>query len=323
MQTIKKILTILGITVMVVCCGVFALSHVSGFGWKALAIPTGSMRPNILPGSLVLVHRVPDSTLKVGDVITYANPMKQSDTISHRIIKIYSIDGKIPSYITKGDANPSPDQPVVAGQVEGKVVWHAKYIGNLILYSKDPIVILPIVYLAAVLIMIEEVQQLAEYYRRFVYRLPGYRRRETEADHTVAKRVSLGGALTTAFVVIGLAISPAALAALRSNTVVLANNRLSMAQNQCKDGDNDKDDNGKCKDNDGKCDGDGDKDDKNCSKQCKSNQSNNVNVTTTTTQTATSGNTKSTGNGSATSGNASNSNSTSVNLNVSNNSKNC
>ncbi len=321
MRLIKRITISFGYLLLAACFGAWLFFGWSGTGWKALAIPTGSMRPTLPIGSMVFVHRVPVSSLKVGDVITYTNPRNPKMTISHRIIKTYLISGIVPGFVTKGDANQSADVPIPAGLVQGKVMWHVPDVGYALIDAKKPIIILPIVYLAALLIMIEEVQRLSEYYRRFIlYRLPGYRRHEMEPDNKVSKRVGMGAALTTALVVAGLAISPAAYAALKSNTVVLANNRISVAK-ICDNKGQNKDNHGNPKDkcnnngNGGNCGANKNSNNtKNCTTQC----SNNVNVNTNTNQTATTGNTHSSGSGNATSGNVSNNSSTNININVSN-----
>ncbi len=149
----------------VVCCTALLFFGVGKFGWKALSIPTGSMRPTMPPGTLVFVHRVSTSSLEVGDVITYINPLHPSTTISHRIIKKIMVGGKIPGFITKGDANKVADSPIVAGLVEGKIVWHLPHAGYWLLDAKKPIIILPIIYIAALIIMAEEVIRLKDYLR--------------------------------------------------------------------------------------------------------------------------------------------------------------
>jgi hypothetical protein len=134
--------------------------------------------------------------------------------------------------------------------------------------------------------MIEEVQRLCEYYRRFVlYRVPGFRH-EPERERIAAKRVRLGATLTAVFIMIGVAAGPTALAALHSNTVSLANNKISVATS-----------------------GSGG------SGQCSGSNSNNVNVNNSTTQTSTTGSSKSHG-GNATSGSSSNNSSSNVNVTV-------
>jgi signal peptidase I len=283
MGLIKRINIVLSITILVVCAGAFLLFGWSGSGWKALAIPTGSMRPDIPPGSLVLVHSVPLSSLKVGDVITHIDMSNPKITISHRIIKAYRLDGKIPAFVTKGDANKIADVPIVGGEVIGKVVWHVPYAGWALLDAKKPIVILPIIYIAALLIIIEEVQRLSEYYRRFVlYRVPGFRH-DPERERVAAKRVRLGATLTAVFILIGAAAGPTALAALHSNTVSLVNNKISVASSG--------------------------------SGECSGNNSNNVNVNNSTTQTSTTGSTTGTGNNAA-GGTSTNNSSSNVHVTV-------
>lgn len=60
---------------------------------------TGSMRPGIQPGDVVMVRPVPTDELKVGDVIAYLPP-SHTTPVLHRIV---SIDSS--GLITKGDAN--------------------------------------------------------------------------------------------------------------------------------------------------------------------------------------------------------------------------
>ena len=293
MKILKQITTSLSIATLAICCGALLLFGLSFTGWKSLIVPTGSMRPTITPGSLVFVHHVPISSLKVGDVITYINPLHPSSTLSHRIIRKYLIDGRVPGFVTKGDANKIADVPVAGGAVEGKVIWHVPNVGWWLLDVKRPIVILPIVYAAALLIMLEEVQRLNEYYRRFVlYRLPGFTGRD-KVSCFLARKAKMGAAVTVMFMLLGAVAGPSALALLRSNTVSLTDNRISA---------------GIIPPGNNKCSG-------------STTNNNDVNVNNSTTQTATSGNASSSGNtngGSATSGSASNSNTTTVNITVTN-----
>src|SRR6185312_1351388 len=83
----KRLGISLTIAFFTVCCGAVLLFNWGALGWKALSVPTGSMRPHIPPGSLVLMHRVPVASINVGDVITYTNPLHPNSTITHRVIK--------------------------------------------------------------------------------------------------------------------------------------------------------------------------------------------------------------------------------------------
>jgi signal peptidase I len=289
MKLLRRIGISLTVLFFAVCCGAVLLFNWNAFGFKALSVPTGSMRPTIPPGSLVLMHRVPLSSLKVGDVITYTNPLTMKSTITHRIIKTYKIDGKVPAFITKGDANLSPDVPVVGGLVQGKAVWHVPVVGRVMMWSKTWTGIAILIYIPALLLTIEEIQRLTEYYKRLApYRLFGYL--PIIKKNILRQRLAQSTALATGLVIAASAIALPAEALLKSNTVSLINNHITVAAR---------------------------------AHQCFGNttNNNNINVNNTSTQTANSGNANSSGNtsgGSASSGNASNSNSSNTTITITN-----
>jgi signal peptidase I len=292
MNKIQRIIISLGITVFAVCCCAILLLNWHALGYKTLDVPTGSMRPTIQPGSLVLMHSVPISTIKVGDIITYINPRNMRETISHRVIKTYTINGKIPAFITKGDANKSADPPIVGGLVKGQVIWHMPYLGTWMQWSKTWTGVAILIYLPALLLMVDEVRRLSDYLREMQpYKLRTHL--ELKKSDRLSKKYAAGIALTIVAVVSAAALAQPALAALKSNTVVLANNRLTVPATTSSGGGG----------------------------QCSGNNNNNVNVTSNNNQTATTGNAGVDGNttgGSASSGNASNSNNTNVNITITN-----
>jgi signal peptidase len=229
MKLIRRIIISFGVTLTAVCFGALVLFNWSVTGWKALTVPTGSMRPSIPPGSLVLMKDVPNSSLKVGDVITYTNPQDMKTTITHRITKAYKIDGRVPAFITQGDANPTADRPVVGGLVKGKVVWHAPYLGKALEWSRTWAGVAVMVYLPALLIMLDELRRLSRHYKllrpyKSALILARERanapRRPGRAATTVLASLILAGSAVFAFPVHAL---------LRSNTVALANNTLRAA----------------------------------------------------------------------------------------------
>ena len=85
-----------------------------------IAIGSGSMTGTINKGDAIIyqVYDEDKMDLKEGDVIVFN---KQNVSIVHRIIKVYSIDGK-DAYQTKGDANESADNWIVSQEeVQGIV----------------------------------------------------------------------------------------------------------------------------------------------------------------------------------------------------------
>jgi signal peptidase I len=73
-----------------------------------VAVYSGSMEPRIPTGGLVLERIVPSSAVRVGDVISFADPFDHSRVVTHRVVQVIQTrEGA--GYRTKGDANPSRD----------------------------------------------------------------------------------------------------------------------------------------------------------------------------------------------------------------------
>lgn len=108
----------------------------SVFGYRAMTVLTGSMRPEINPGDLVITNEIKDlSSVKVGDVVTYKN--KENILITHRVEEIKQKDGAN-TYITKGDANPVADvEPVTENQLQGTYKIKIPYIGYVGMFIKS------------------------------------------------------------------------------------------------------------------------------------------------------------------------------------------
>ncbi len=293
MNLLKGILTIFGTALLVVSCCTVILLHWSAFGWKVESVPTGSMRPNMPPGSLALMHQVPDSTLKVGDIITYDNPLNPKSTISHRIIEKYKADNNLLMFITKGDANKSADIPVVEGLVQGKVVRHINNVGWLLIWSKTLIGIAFLIWLPSLLIIIDEMLRLSDYFKLSQpYKLIGYKSYGLiENVHKWTPKLALG---ISSFILCLFAIGytgPQVYALLKSNTVMLTYNRLAIKGKPT------------------------------TKNQCGGSTTNNISVNNNSSQSSSSGNTTVSGNtngGSASSGSSKNSNTTTTSITISN-----
>ncbi len=205
-------------------CVVLLLFGWSATGLKALAIPTRSMQPAIPQYSLVFVRRVPIDQLKVGDVITYVNPLIPTETLSHRIIKIYTIGNGQYGFVTKGDANQVADVPITQSSIKGEVFWHVPYLGGWLLKAKKPWVVLPVVYLASMLLMAEEVIRLRDYYRakqKYYFKQP--RPGSTPVESMVASTVVI---LILSLMVFSLVTAKPALALMQSQSVSLSSSTI-------------------------------------------------------------------------------------------------
>ena len=82
------------------------------------SVRTGSMVPTLPVGSRILIHEEP--SYHPGELITFH--ADGGEVVTHRLMK-YRKDGSI---VTKGDANPTPDNwddPVTKSDVIGKVIY--------------------------------------------------------------------------------------------------------------------------------------------------------------------------------------------------------
>lgn len=90
-----------------------------GFGVRFRA-PGTSMHPTIRNGDVITVEPVAPGKLVRGDIILYRF---RGGFIAHRLVNIEQRNGSGLSFILRGDASSTCDQPVKPGQILGKVVW--------------------------------------------------------------------------------------------------------------------------------------------------------------------------------------------------------
>ena len=101
----------------------------------ALTVLTGSMEPTYSPGDMIVVRGVKDADreVQVGDAVTFQPVSDDPALITHRVIsKSFSSSGT--SFITRGDANGSDDDPIVAAQIKGVVMYSVPWVGHVSLW---------------------------------------------------------------------------------------------------------------------------------------------------------------------------------------------
>lgn len=111
-------------------------------GGQTLWVMSGSMDPAIPVGHYAITQPVEAETLKVGDVITF-NPDDNRTNgvpILHRVNELIMYEGELVALITKGDANPVVDKPILPEQVTGKVLYTVPYMGYADKFVYDTIV---------------------------------------------------------------------------------------------------------------------------------------------------------------------------------------
>jgi signal peptidase len=99
--------------VLAVCTLVLCGYQTASGRWHATPVLSGSMRPGLQPGDIVITHRVPISDLRVRDVIVFHPPDKAHQQTVHRIVKLRVRNGTT-VITTRGDANTIVDPTVTA-----------------------------------------------------------------------------------------------------------------------------------------------------------------------------------------------------------------
>ena len=112
----------------------------SVFGVTPMVVLSGSMsgeaEDHIEIGDLIFVGKADADELETGDVISF---MDGDVFVTHRIIEIQTGEEGGLEFITKGDANNSPDiRPVPEDKLVGKYMFRIAKVGDFALFLQTP-----------------------------------------------------------------------------------------------------------------------------------------------------------------------------------------
>jgi len=125
---------------------------------KFMIVQSGSMTPAIKMGSIVMVK--PVNEYKIGDVISFGEVTRTKAPTTHRVYDIKVVEGE-PYYITKGDANNTPDQREVSKrEIIGKVLFSVPYLGYAVDFAKKPLGFALIILVPAGIIILDEMRKI-------------------------------------------------------------------------------------------------------------------------------------------------------------------
>jgi signal peptidase len=128
-----------GFFLLVIAAGAVLIVIPKMAGAIPLTILTQSMEPLLPPGTLVVDQRVKPSDVHLGDVVTYQIAPGKPDVITHRVVGINLNSKGVRTFTFKGDNNAEPDaDPVLAGQIKGRVMYSIPYIGVVSLWMNGP-----------------------------------------------------------------------------------------------------------------------------------------------------------------------------------------
>ncbi len=119
------------------------------FGIKTFIIVSGSMEPFLNIGDIIFVETADEKELEENDIISFR---EGESIVTHRIIGI--TDDEEPKYVTKGDNNNVKDSNEVDYKdIEGKYVGKISYLGYVVIFLKNKVVIICIILIFYLLYM--------------------------------------------------------------------------------------------------------------------------------------------------------------------------
>ena len=120
--------------------------------YQALIVRSGSMSPTIPTGSIVFYTKIASSKVKVGDVIVFQKPGSTNEKVTHRVFKIGQ-NSTGPYFITKGDANGTPDDWQVPAVGTGWIArFHVPSVGYALVYLQSTLARLLLLVIPAILL---------------------------------------------------------------------------------------------------------------------------------------------------------------------------
>ena len=111
-----------GLLVAAAAVGAFALIGPVTGSYRTTTVLSGSMRPTLDPGDVVIAVPTPSEKVRPGDIVTFQLP-DGSGNVTHRVVDVDRSDGKI-TVTTKGDANEAADRYDV--NFVGDTAWRTK-----------------------------------------------------------------------------------------------------------------------------------------------------------------------------------------------------
>lgn len=119
-------------------------------GYKSMSVLSGSMRPMLKPGDMIIAKEVSPKDIKIDDVITFR--VNEKTLVTHRVIDIVHKDNQV-FFKTKGDANNVEDHSLIpTDRLVGKLVFNIPKGGYIANWVRSPLgliilIILPIIFL--------------------------------------------------------------------------------------------------------------------------------------------------------------------------------
>jgi signal peptidase len=109
-------------------------------GFRALVVRSGSMAPAIQGGDVVVTRLVRPSTVEPGDVVTFRDPSRQGDLVTHRVVQVRP-EANVLAFVTRGDANTGEERWSIGGDgTIGAAAFRVPRAGHVLAWLRLPAV---------------------------------------------------------------------------------------------------------------------------------------------------------------------------------------
>jgi len=141
-QTVRRARPVLdrAARVLLFGAGILLVGALAGMalGYRALIVKSGSMTPAIRTGDIVVTKLVHPDAVRIGDVVTFRDPTRNEDLVTHRVVKIHP-EGATIAFETRGDANTGvEDWDVARDGTIGRYRWRIGGLGYAVVWIAIP-----------------------------------------------------------------------------------------------------------------------------------------------------------------------------------------
>ena len=155
------------------------------FHAKSLTVMSGSMEPTIGTGDVVVAQQISPMDARVGDIVSFRDPLEHDRVITHRVRVIHVIKDKV-EFVTKGDANTNTEHWAVPedGTI-GRVAFHVPRLGYFMVWIHSTFGLLLLIVLPTLILGATELWNI---WRPRGAHEPGAHRRTAAPDEGADRR---------------------------------------------------------------------------------------------------------------------------------------
>jgi signal peptidase len=147
-----------GLVAGVLLATVLAVAVPRALGWQPMTVLTGSMRPVLNPGDVVVDRMIAPADARPGDIVTFHDPTRGGELVTHRV-RFVRRDGATVNVVTRGDANTASEHWSIAdnGRI-GRVAYRVPAVGWAGQWLRTPLGRLLAIALPALLLAVVELR---------------------------------------------------------------------------------------------------------------------------------------------------------------------